>query len=302
MKIVILGKVELLDEDKKQLEAIGEVITHDEHSLSDDELINKIDDAEIVISFLIPFSETVLKTCSQKNLKLIVLATTGFDDVDTDVATQNNITVCYIPGYATNSVAEHTVGLMLAAARHTLNAALDLRDGKYDPTLYTGKLLMRKTVGIVGVGRIGGRVKSICEALGMNVISYDKDLPESELESLLNKSDVISMHLPLNSETRNFISDEQFEMMKEGVIIVNTARGGVIDEAALVKNLENGKVFAAGLDVCCNMPPKDLVNMKNVIVTPHMAYNTEEALQERSKTVIENVKKFIDGDPQNSIC
>ncbi len=302
MKVIIIGKIFLLKSDIEKIKSVASIVFHEQQIKNDDDFIQVIGDADIVVSALVPYSEKVLSSISAKNVKLISLATTGFDDIDLNLAKKYALTVCYTPGYATEAVAEQTIGLMLAASRFILKASLDLHNGIFEHSRYQGKQLLNKTLGIIGKGRIGSRVGEIASAIGMKLIYFDKDSTQADLENLLRISDVISLHLPLTARTENFISNKQFSLMKEGVIIVNTARGELIDEDALIENLKSGKIFAAGIDVFKDFSKKELFSLPNLIITPHIAYNTEEALIQRSNIVSENIKKFVEKFPQNAVC
>lgn len=304
MKIVVLGNVCLEKKDIQALEQLGDLHIYPGSYTDEKEISSLIDDADILVSELIKLTKPILDNAS--NLKFITLATTGFDDVDLDAAQQNNITVCYTPGYATEAVAEHTIGLMLAAARLSVMASHDLRKGFYDPCMYQGKELKNKILGIIGYGRIGKRVAEIAQGgFTMKVLFTDKNSSRADLETLLQASDFISLHVPLTKETRNMISEKEFSLMKKGAVLINTARGGIVDEQALIAHLNKGDLFAAGLDVLTNEPMDKhdpILSYLRITVTPHIAYNTDHALEERSKIVVENIKKYLEGKPQNAIC
>ena len=292
MKVVSLGGVCFRDEDVKTLQDRGiEVVVHDEAPCEAQEIIKRAGDADIIVSFLCKLDKAIIDALP--NLKMIALATTGCDGVDLQAATDRGIVVTYCPGYATQSVAEHTMGLMLAAARFTKQAC-------------AGKQLRGKKLGVIGHGRIGQRVAQIAQdGFGMHVRYSDKETSRDELEDILCSSDFISIHVPLTDETRHLLGPKEFMCMQEGVVVVNTARGGIIDEAALLSNLDLGKVFAAGLDVLEREPMQEgdpLVAHPNTIVTPHIAYNADVSIENRSQIVRENIINFLDGKPQNVAC
>ncbi len=305
MKVVSLGGVCLRDEDIAALQARDiELVTHDETPCDAQEIIKRAGDADIIISFLCELDKSIIDAIP--NLKMISLATTGCDGIDLEAATARSIAVTYTPGYATEAVAEHTIGLMLAAGRLTQRAADDFKGGLYDHCRYVGKQLQGNKLGIIGYGRIGQRVAEIAtKGFGMQVRYSDRDTQRSELEDILCTSDFISLHVTLTPQTKHLLGPKEFMCMQEGVVIVNTARGGIIDEAALLENLESGKVFAAGLDVLEKEPmdPKNpLVAHPNTIVTPHIAYHADVSIENRSQIVTENILKFLDGKAQNLAC
>ncbi|MCM8785171.1 MAG: phosphoglycerate dehydrogenase [Candidatus Omnitrophica bacterium] len=224
-----------------------------------------------------------------ENLKIIGRAGVGLDNIDIEAATLNGVIVMNAPEGNTISAAEHTIGLIFSLARNIPIANQTLKNGKWEKKKFLGTELYNKTLGIIGLGRIGRRVASIAKGIGMKVIGYDPYVKEEEIrelgitmlnfDGLLKQSDIITFHLPLTNETYHLIKDKEFEMMKDGVMIVNCARGGIIDEQALIRYLKNGKVKGAALDVFENEPIESspLFEFENVIVTPHLGASTKEA-------------------------
>jgi D-3-phosphoglycerate dehydrogenase len=222
-------------------------------------------------------------------MKVIGRAGTGVDNIDLDAATRKGILVMNTPGGNTVSAAEHTVSMILALARNIPQAHMSLTQGKWEKKKYIGTEVLEKTLGIVGLGKIGREVASRCLGLGMKVIGYDPVLSaevalKSNIElvslgELYRRSDFISVHTPLTSETKKLLNDTTFAKCKRGVRIVNCARGGIIDEQALLRALQSGQVAGAALDVFEVEPPKDnpLLAHEHVIATPHLAASTEEA-------------------------
>ncbi|MCR4405054.1 MAG: phosphoglycerate dehydrogenase [Candidatus Acetothermia bacterium] len=228
-----------------------------------------------------------------KNLKAIGRAGIGLDNIDTEAAKERGIRVLNTPEATTISVAELTIGHMLALARHIPQATASLKAGKWEKKLFMGTELYGKTLGIIGLGRIGREVAKRASAFGMDLVAYDPYVREGDvrdlglkllpLEDLLRYSDYITIHVPLTPETKHILGKRQFELMKPGVRIINCARGGVIDEQALYEALVSGKVAGAALDVFEEEPPKDnpLLKLDNVIGTPHLGASAEEG-QERA--------------------
>lgn len=238
------------------------------------------------------------------NLKLIVRAGVGLDNVDLDAAKVKNIEVKNTPGVTTNSVAEHTLGLMLALARNIPQGAASIKAGNWDRKKYAGFELKDKTLGLIGFGRIGQDVGKLASAFGMNIVAYDPILkPEVikeygakpvPLDELLKTSDYISLHVPLTPETKHMINAETILKMKKGVRIVNCARGGTIDEEALAGAIKEGHVSGAAFDVYENEPPEKnnpLIALEQFIGVPHLGASTAEgqarAGQEVARIVIE---------------
>lgn len=241
-----------------------------------------------------------------RNLMLIARAGIGVDNIDVAAATRRGIAVLNAPGANTVSAAEHAVGLLLALLRRIPWAVESMRRGDWDRKRFAGAELRGKTLGIVGLGRIGQHVGSIARAFGMQVIAHDPYLPEerarelgiplASLEELLASADVVSLHLPLTDSTRNLISRERIGQMKPGAVLINTARGGLVDETALVEALEDGRLAGAALDVFDPEPlPADsaLRNTDRLILTPHLAASTSEAQDRVAREICSAVRDAL---------
>lgn len=237
-----------------------------------------------------------------RNLKLIVRAGVGLDNVDAEYAQDRGIEVMNTPAASSNGVAELTIGYLLAMARRIPQATASMRAGKWEKKKFSGSEIAGKTLGLVGYGRIGWLVAKKALALEMEVIAYDPYVADPRglemefvsLEELLRRADYISLHLPLTDETRNLIGAPQFEMMKDGVCIVNCARGGTINEDALYQAIRAGKVAGAALDVYAEEPARDnkLFELDEVIGSPHIGAATVEAQHRVSTEVAERVIEF----------
>lgn len=222
-------------------------------------------------------------------LKVIGRAGVGLDNVDAEAASKRGIIVMNTPAGNTISTCEHTWSLMLSLSRNVPQSNASLKEGKWDRNKYMGVELYGKTLGIIGLGRIGTEVAKRAMAFGMKVIAYDPYLTVEkandlgielvEVKDIIKEADYITVHTPITAETKHMISDKEFEQMKPGVRLINCARGGIIDEAALIRALESGKVAGAALDVYENEPPKDYAMFKNekLVATPHLGASTEEA-------------------------
>lgn len=242
---------------------------------------------------------------SASRLKMICVAATGYEWIDIKKAKKKNIVVSNSPGYGTEAVAEHTVGLLLNASRLAFKAGQDIKNGKWDPIIYKGKGLKGKTLGIIGYGSIGRRVAEICQkSFRAKILYANTSTSRKDFEYLLKNSDFISINAPLTEKTKGMLGKKEFSLMKKGVVLVNTGRGAIIQEEVLVDNLKSGKVFAAGLDVLTKEPMDkndQLFSLSNVIITPHIGFNTEEAEYRLSEIVTQNIKAFLDGRPQNLV-
>ncbi len=240
-------------------------------------------------------------------LKVIGRAGVGVDNIDLEAAKKHNITVVNAPSSTTVAVAELTLGLLLAVAREIPRAEAAMKQGQWLKKQFEGVELSGKTLGIIGFGRIGTEVGKRASAFGMNVIIYDPNVSEHELEhgsaepvslqDLYAWSDFISLHLPLNVQTRDLIGPQAFSQMRDGVRIVSTARGGIMDEAALLNALNSGKVAGAALDVFAQEPPglTELVSHPRVIATPHIGAQTAEAQSRAAEDIAEEVLAALQG-------
>ena len=245
-------------------------------------------------------------------LKLIARAGVGIDNVDVEAASQRGIIVINAPFGNTNSAAEHTMALLLSLCRNVTAANASLKGGDWKRAPFTGYELKGKTLGVIGLGKVGGRVALRARAFEMEVLTYDPYISEKRaedhgvrlvsLDDLLRLSDVISVHTPLNEETEGMLGTAQYERMKDGVLIVNCARGGIFDEAATLEALESGQVAGAAFDVWTEEPPKSetvrrLIAHPRMVVTPHLGANTFEAQKNVAVDVCQELIDYLDGKP-----
>jgi D-3-phosphoglycerate dehydrogenase len=294
----------------KILEEVGDVEVAT--GLDKEELLEKIKDADVlVVRSGTKVTREVIENAEK--LKVIGRAGVGVDNIDLDAATEKGIIVVNAPDASSISVAELTMGLMLAAARNIPQATASLKRGEWDRKRFKGIELYGKTLGIVGLGRIGQQVAKRAQAFGMNIIAYDPYIPEEvanslgirlvSINDLCKESDFITLHVPLTPKTRHMIGKEQIDLMKKNAIIVNCARGGLIDEKALYEALKEKKIRGAALDVFEEEPPKNspLLTLDNVIGTPHQGASTEEAQKSAGTIVAEQIKKILRGEPAENI-
>lgn len=242
-------------------------------------------------------------------LKVVGRAGVGVDNIDLEAAKKHNITVVNAPASTTIAVAELAVGLLLALAREIPRADMAMKQGQWLKKQFEGVELNGKTLGVIGFGRIGTEVGKRASAFGMNVVTYDPNISEHELmdgnaepvslQDLFAWSDFISLHLPLNVQTRDLIGPQAFSQMKDGVRIISTARGGIIDESALLSALNSGKVAGAALDVFEKEPPglTELVSHPRVIATPHIGAQTAEAQFRAAEDIANEVLAALQGKP-----
>lgn len=278
------------------------------------EVVDRARDATIIISNKLLLGETELSQA--KNLKLIAIAATGSDCIDLDYCRRRGIAVCNVRGYATNTVPEHVLMMIFALRRNLLAYRQDVQRGLWNKSkqfcLLTHELhdLREGTFGLVGYGSIGRAMARLAEAVGMRVlIAEHKGAAENRagrtsFDDTLRLSDIVSLHCPLNDETRDLIGAAELKTMKRNALLINTARGALIDQAALIEALRGGQIAGAGIDVLREEPPRhgnlllDL-NLPNLIVTPHVAWASVEAVQALADQVIDNLEAFLAGNPQN---
>jgi D-3-phosphoglycerate dehydrogenase len=274
--------------------------------LSEDELASYLTEGYDALIVRSATKVTKNSLRSANALKVIGRAGIGVDNIDVPAATEKGILVMNTPGGSAVTTAEHTIALIFAAARKIPPANASLKDGKWEKSKFLGTELFGKTIGIVGIGNIGSEVAIRAKALGMKVIFYDPyisverekilGIQRVDFDELIKTSDIITVHVPLNDETRNLISDEQFSKMKDGVIVVNAARGGIINENALYNALKSGKVAAAALDVFEKepvAPDHPLLSLENVVVTPHLGASTKEAQENVSVAIAQQITMYL---------
>lgn len=302
----------LIEELAAPLEEAGhEFVYYDEKTTDVDELAKRSEDADIVIIANNPYPKEAF--INAENLKLIDVAFTGVDHVDQEAAKEQDIKIANAAGYSNTAVAELVIGLTLDVYRGISFGNDSIQQGE-DVVLYQGNEIRGKTVGIIGTGSIGLETAKLFKAFGANLIGYNRSEREEakelgleyvSLDELMAQSDIISLHLPLNDETKATLSREKLEMMKESSILINAARGPIVDNDALAELLNNGKIAGAGIDVFDMEPPipadYPLLSAKNAVLTPHVAYLTDESMVARAHIAFDNVEKFIEGNPQNII-
>lgn len=314
MKIVLiepLGVVqEKVDSLSRFIEDKGhEFVQYHDRSEETEILIERAKDADVVILTNLPFREPVLREC--KNLKMISVAFTGVDHVDMDYCKNNDILVSNCAGYSTDAVAELAFGLMLGLYRHMVVCDRVTREAGTKAGLI-GFELSGKKLGVIGTGAIGEKVVQIGMAFGCDILAYsrtekeylkEKGVKYMSLEEVMSKSDIVSLHVPLNGNTKGMIGRKHFDMMKSDAIFINTARGPIIDNTSLANSLKEGKIAGAGIDVFEVEPPipsdHPLFDAPNTIVTPHVAFATKEALVKRAIICFDNIESWMEGQPQN---
>ena len=302
MKILICDN--LNQQVYKELETIGDCFDISKSASKDEDLANHIKDSEIVvIRSATKLTKEVLNKAEQ--LKIIARCGVGIDNVDLDFAKSKNIFVTNAPSANLISVVELTVALIISASRKLSLADSHLKKGEWNRSEFLGYELYGKTLGIVGFGKAGRLVADIMKSFGMSIVFYDPYVTDwngseesVELDDLLRTADVVSIHVIKTKDTENLISKDMLDLLKPSSIIVNTSRGGVLDEDYLFELLESEKIFGAGLDVYSNEPPEnvDRYNGLNLVTTPHIGASTNEAQLKAGLETIENIKKILAGD------
>ena len=299
-----------------QYEKFGELRVFDHSTDDEDEVIRRIGDSEIVIANKSKVTRRVIDACP--NIRFIAVQATGYDTIDYVYAREKGIPVSNVPAYGTDSVAQFAIALLLEICGHA---------GHHDQAVHQGKWaqcgdwcfwdypmieLSGKTMGIIGFGRIGQAVGRIASALGMKVLAYNRSRSESgakigeyvELNELLSRSDVISLHCPAFPETVGIINKDTIAKMKDGVILINNSRGALVVEQELADALNSGKVYAAAVDVVSGEPIREdnpLLSARNCLITPHISWAPRESRQRIMDCTEENIRCFLAGKPQNVV-
>ena len=317
MKIVILDGHALNPGDLSWdfLNQFGNVDYYD-RTVNNADVVSRLHDAEIVLLNKVKITENILAQCP--SIKLICVLATGYDVVDTEAAKRHGVTVCNVPAYGTNAVAQYTFALLLELCHHVGAHSMSVFRGDWSKRkdfcywLTPQRELADKTIGIIGLGRIGQTVAKIAAAFGMRVLAFSRTIyPELEavcqyvsLDELFAQSDVISLHCPLTAQTEKIINENTLSNMKPGALLINTARGGLIDEPALASALATGKIAAYAGDVVSSEPissENPLLNAPNCLLTPHMAWAPTESRQRILNTVAENIEMFLSGSAVNKV-
>ena len=314
MKIVILDAQTITKGDisLSSLSNLGEVVVY--NLTKYEEIDQRIADADAVIC-----NKTVLDSYSLRNakkLKYIGLFATGYNNIDTKYCNEHSITVCNAGSYSTEAVAQHTFALILEHYSNVGKYSEFCHNGgwqtaqTFSPFVFPLNELSGKTIGIVGFGAIGKKVAQIAQAFSMNVLAYNRSKKEAhdvkfvDFDTLLKESDIVTVHCPLNKESENLFNKSAFDKMKQGAFFINTARGGVMNEHDLIEALKSKHLSGAGIDVLSTEPmceSSKLPHTNNLLITPHIAWAPIETRERLIDIVYNNLKCFIDGNPQNVV-
>lgn len=313
MKIAILDGYALNPGDLSYdcIRQFGEV-TEYAHTETPEQTVERIGDSEIVLLNKVPITAEILDRCP--NLQLICVQATGYNVVDCDACKVRGVLVTNVPSYGTGAVAQFTLALMLELCHRigvhdeSVHRGAWVRSNSFCYWLTPQMELAGKTLGIIGYGRIGQAVAALAVAFGMRVLAYSRSRGTEgnfvELDALLRESDFVSLHCPLTAATKGIINRQTISQMKKGAMLINTARGALVDEAALSEALVNGQLAAAAVDVISEEPMRGnhpLMTAPNCIITPHMAWAPKESRQRLLECVVENIRCFLAGEPQNVV-
>lgn len=313
MKIVLLEDLgvenKTIEKYKRKLEEMGHTFISYKKDNDINKQIERVNDTDVLMLANMPLDEKVVENA--KNLKYIDVAFTGVDHIPVELAKKKGIAISNASGYATDAVAELCISFMIQLLRNIKENEESLRNNGTKEGL-VGNLLNGKTVGIIGAGEIGRRVASLCKAFGCKVIAYNRSViddsnidEQMELEELLKEADIVSLHCPLTKETEGMIGKRELSLMKNSAILINTARGAIVNTDDLVYALNNDMIRGAAIDVYEKEPPlsKDypLLKAKNVILTPHMGFSSLESMEKRADIVFDNLFSYLDGNLKNKI-
>lgn len=315
MKIALLEPIgvskEVIDELSAPITEKGhEFVYYDTKTTDPAELAKRSEGCDIVMIANNPYPTEVVEKADA--LKMLSVAFTGIDHIGTDKCKEKNIMICNAAGYSNQTVAELIIGMAIDALRHVVKADGLVRNGGTSAGL-GGKEICGRTVGIIGLGQIGLMAAKLFQAFGAKVIAYNRSESEEakalgieykSLEEVLSTSDIVSLNLPLNAETRGFLSADKIALMNENTIFINCARGPIVDNEALAKALNDGKLGYAALTLLYGAADSgrlSLLQAKNTLLTPHQAFISEESMVRRAKIVFDNVTAYLDGKPVN-VC
>ncbi len=314
MKILVTDSQSLKSHNDLSLDALkqfGEVFEFS--GISRDELLKQVTDTDIILTNKVLIDREVMENAPR--LRYIGLFATGYNNIDIATAKEKGIVVANAGSYSTNAVAQQVMAYILMHFTEIAKYDAFVKDGGwlkskcFAPLVFGTDEVYGKTLGIVGYGSIGKAVEKAAMALGINVLVYTRTPKEAakfvDFDTLLKSSDIISMHCPLNEQSRDMMNADAFKKCKDGAFFINTARGGVVDEFALYEALESGKLSGAAVDVLKSEPmAKDcpLINAKNIIITPHTAWAPLKTRQRLLEIVCDNIQAFLDGNPKNNVA
>lgn len=306
MKIVIPEHPYLTKKHESQLKTLGEVTIYQDIP-SEEEIIERIAGADLITASWTDITRKIIK--SNPNLKFIIALGVGYDNVDSKTASEAGIKIINCPTHNGAAVAEYTIALILTITKKIIPANMSLRDGKWDKQIFLGTELDGKKLSLIGYGNIGRKVTSLATNFGMEVSHSNSKTPPNELDDLIANADILSLHLPLTKQTKHLLDERRLKLMKPSAYLINTARGAIVDQKALLKVLQEKRIAGAALDVFEDEPVignaseeiQQLSQLDNVVATPHIAYNTEETAVRLGEELIANIEACLKGSPINIV-
>lgn len=307
MNIIVPDQIDLTDDDKVRLQQLGEVTLYEDIPETEAETIQRVAGAELITPSWIDITENVIQ--ATPSLKYIVVPAVGYDQIDVRAATAAGVKVANCPTHNARAVAEFTIGLIFAVTRRLLESHLALRQGEWDPRRYQGFELQGKTLTLIGHGTIGKAVAHLAQPLGMTVQWASSKTSPEQLDQLVASADIVSLHLPLTPSSKHLLDRRRLALMKPGAYLINTARGAIVDQSALLQVLKEKRIAGAALDVFDGEPVtggpnaqiQELIHLENVVATPHIAYNTEETVARLGAELLQTIQACMSGQPINLV-
>ena len=309
MKIVIADHIDLEPEIIEEIKKIGDVTVYNDIPNDKEEIIKRIQDAEIMTANWIDITEEIIDK-APPHLKYIIVPAVGYDWIHVDAAKAKGIRVLNSPTHNTPAVANLTIGLILNITRQIMTANKDLKNAQWKPVNFKGDEVEGKKLGLIGHGNIGQKVKELAEKLGMEVNSVGSHSSSDEIDNLLQNSDIVSLHLPLTESTKHLLDERRLRLMKKESYLINTARGAIIDQQALIRVLKEGHFAGVALDVfegesltgsALTDEILELAKMDRVLATPHIAFNSKETWKRLGHELLANIKSCVEGNPINVV-
>lgn len=307
MKIVIPDKINLDKTNRQKLESIPGITIYDDVVNDPKTIIDRIKDAEVVTANYIDLTGEIIR--SSPKLKYIISPAVGYDWIDSKAASERGIKILNCPTYNTQAVAEHAIALVFAVSRQIVKANNSILDGKFDSMAYTGTEVSGKTLVCLGNGNIGSKILRMASGLGMITDYIDSKTSPQEFDEKLSKADIFVLSIPLNEKTKEIINKSKISLLKPNAIVVNVARGLVIEQDAFYEALVNNKIAGAGIDTFpddqtlkeTNEQIMKFAKLQNVVATPHMAFNTQEATDRLGDELLKDINSCINNNPQNVV-
>lgn len=307
MKIVIPDKINLDKTNRQKLESIPGITIYDDVVNDPKTIIDRIKDAEVVTANYIDLTGEIIR--SSPKLKYIISPAVGYDWIDSKAASERGIKILNCPTYNTQAVAEHAIALVFTVSRQIVKANNSILDGKFDSMAYTGTEVSGKTLVCLGNGNIGSKILRMASGLGMITDYIDSKTSPQEFDEKLSKADIFVLSIPLNEKTKEIINKSKISLFKPNAIVVNVARGLVIEQDAFYEALVNNKIAGAGIDTFpddqtlkeTNEQIMKFAKLQNVVATPHMAFNTQEATDRLGDELLKDINSCLNNNPQNVV-